>query len=927
MPKRLARMCVGRWWRRTGAGRPVAAVLAIVGSLLGVNAAKADGNPVWLQWFESRWQTVEYRMPDFFMAGYDQTWLPPVWRAADPTSAGYDCFDRFDLGSPNSPTAYGTEQDFRALVDEFHRAAGLVTVDLIMNHDSGRNGSQTFYDDGGYPGLAMRVGSDFWGDFHDGSHQSQAPQDPNYDLWTGDLVGLIDIAQEKNHLLIRQPIAPGNPQNIPAGTVRNKPNAANARFYPDTAGTPRSFVNPALPVGDPLRNVTLYPFDLTDPNAGDPVVENAASYLARSTRWMAEDVRVDGFRLDAAKHIPQWYWNNIWDSAVFQSRVDFAGNRVTPFSFGEIVDSNSFTRTYTRKDGFGNRDALDLNGAGQLRDLLNAGGFGSWQNVLNAHLDNQDDGLNNGSLGVMHVFSHDNGSAGDGGSKPPLPGPDRYALPENCYILFKGGPANIYYNSREFQDLYQFRGFWPREGNPTALGTAGGSINGDLVKLVQLSNGYARGEFTPINNTDPVNQSNADVLVFERRRNLGGGNYLGNCVVGVNDSYSSGVQFRSVVVSYPPGTRLRELTGNSENTTVDPSNQIPQTLVVDANRRVLLPVPNNRNVSGVAHHKGYVVYGQPAPSGTLSMVGASGSLAPDGANVASYRRRITPVDVVTGPTFTIRLLTTKTDPLDTAFDDFAAFRIDQGFRDFNGNGGVDFGSGDAYLPGYENFLTTFTPLHTNPTLSNGTYEQIINTDLLGEGLHYISVICFRNRPSNSDAIYTDFRGVIYVDRQPPAVTLEDAAVPIVTPINTFRVTTADRTVTRVHVLLNPPAGDPLTQVNAANQAARYDRFEWRRTMGGLRSGPNTVVVVAFEANGRSSVTSFMVTATTGSGDLNGDGQVTLDDLYLAYEVLASGQYVAAADVTADGQVTIADMRALETALRPSELDRMAKPQR
>ena len=36
-----------------------------------------------------------------------------------------------------------------------------------------------------------------------------------------------------------------------------------------------------------------------------------------------------------------------------------------------------------------------LNGAGQLRDLISGNGLGSWQNVLNAHLDNQD-GFNQG---------------------------------------------------------------------------------------------------------------------------------------------------------------------------------------------------------------------------------------------------------------------------------------------------------------------------------------------------------------------------------------------------------------------------------------------------------------------------------------------------------------------------------------------------
>ncbi len=912
--------------RRVRQPRAARLIIGLAGSVGLASGVRADSNPVWLQWFETRWDTIEYRMPDFFMAGYDQTWLPPPCKAADPTSPGYDCFDRFDLGSPEAPTAYGTEQAMRAMIDEFHRAGALVTVDIIMNHNSGRTNSQSFYDAGGYPGFALRVGADFWGDFHDGSTQSTNPNDPNYNLWEGDLVGLIDIAHGKNYQFIRQPATAGNPQNIPAGTVRNLPSPANRRFYPDLQGTPRSFVNPALPIGDPLRNVTLYPFNLADGTAGDPIVENQNAYLGRSTRWLVEDVRVDGFRLDAAKHIPQWFWNNVWDSYVFQSRISFAGNRVTPFSFGEVVDSNSFTQTYTRKDGFGNRDALDLNGAGQLRDLLNAQGLGSWQNVLSAHLDNQDDGFNNGSLGVNHVFSHDNGSLGTGGSAPPLPGADRYALPQNCYILFRGGPAIIYHNSREFIDMFTSRGFWPREGNPTALGSVGTSVNTDLVKLVNLSNSYARGEFTPINSTDPVNQSNADVLAFERRKNTGGGNYVGNCVVGVSDSYSNGVAFRSVLVSYPAGTRLREVTGNSEDPVIDPNNVIPQTLVVDSSRRILLPIPNNRNASGVAHHKGYVVYAQPAPSGTLSVNPVASTIPADGTSVPAYDRRLTPVDVVTNATFNLRLTTTKTDPLDNQFDDFAAFRIDHGFRDFNGNGSTDFPESDPYLPGYESFLTTSIPLHFNQALANGTYEQTISTGLLSEGYHYISVICFRNRAAGTDPIFTDFRKVIYVDRLPPVVTMPDAGSTLPGPVNTFRITTTDRTVVRTHLLVNP-VGDPIAQANAGNQAARHDRLEWRRSAGGLLAGANTLVVVAFEASGRSSATPFTFFTSAGNGDVTGDGAVTLEDLYAAYSLIAAGQYLAAADVNADGTVNTADVRGIETMLRPAELDRMAGSER
>ncbi len=101
--------------------------------------------------------------------------------------------------------------------------------------------------------------------------------------------------------------------------------------------------------------------------------------------------------------------------------------------------------------------------------------------LLNASVDNQDDGLNNGSQGVIHVFSHDNGSTGNGSSNPPIPGPELYGLPEHAYMLMRPGVGIVYHNGREAEEFYPQRGFWPREGNPTALGNP----NNDLVNLVR----------------------------------------------------------------------------------------------------------------------------------------------------------------------------------------------------------------------------------------------------------------------------------------------------------------------------------------------------------------------------------------------------------------------------------------------------------
>src|SRR5262249_36276561 len=150
---------------------------------------------------------------------------------------------------------------------------------------------------------------------------------------------------------------------------------------------------------------------------------------------------------------------------------------------------------------------------------------------------------------------------------------------------------------------------------------------------------------------------------------------------------------RSVQTSFAPGTRLWERTGNAVNPTVNvpsnPNDDIAQVLTTDANRRVLVKVPRNRNSLGVNHGRGYVVYAPLTPSGVLTLTNVASTIPADSASVPAWQRRLTAVDVIQADTFELQLTTTQADPLDPNTDDSAVFRIDGGYRDLNGNGVVD----------------------------------------------------------------------------------------------------------------------------------------------------------------------------------------------------------------------------------------------
>ena len=162
---------------------------------------------------------------------------------------------------------------------------------------------------GGYPGFVLSTASDTFGDFHDPSVSYTT------DSINGSLFGLIDIAQEKNIQLIRHPVAAGNPDNIPAGTIWNKPDPNNAQFYTDQGSG-------GIAMNDPNTGgaFTRYNFNLNNPLAGDAVKENATGLLMRNMQWMIQVIGVDGFRIDAARHMPTWVFN-YFDNAVFRTSL------------------------------------------------------------------------------------------------------------------------------------------------------------------------------------------------------------------------------------------------------------------------------------------------------------------------------------------------------------------------------------------------------------------------------------------------------------------------------------------------------------------------------------------------------------------------------------------------------------------------------
>ncbi len=855
--------------------------------ILSCAAAPGQGVPVTLQWFETSWRTMEDRTADAFMAGYQRVWTPPISKADGGATTGFDVFDRFDLGSPEAPTRYGTQAGFAAVVTEQDRAAIGTFVDLILNHNGFRdNNTPGFEAQGDYPGFVLTAPGAPFGDFH--APGPSCDSDPV----NCRISGLIDIAPESNHLYIRHPIDAGHPQNIPAGSLYDKPDAANRRFYPD--------------LSLPANAIGIHPFNLADPSAGDAVAENATGLLLRNVRWLLEVVGVDGFRIDAAKHLPDWVLRDFYDRHVWQrGKPSLTGGATTPYSFMELFDGSlAYHAGYVCKNGqgncntsggvSGNRDSLDFPLYFALRDMINADGFGNWSSVVNASVDGMFDGnANDGDFGVTFAEAHDE-------SVPP-PELDNLAY---AYLLTRSGSPLVYY-----QPFGCGTPCFPRPGRGDALGGPSGAT---ITTLVDIHNEYVRGAYLE-------RWIDGDVLIFERSN---------ACLVGLNDQRSGGYDTRTVQTSFAADTRLKELSGNAVDPDVDPMNDIFDVVTVQPDGKVTIRVPRNRSVTNVEHKKGYVVYGPFNPDGDLSLTNVATTLPPDPGpgepgEVPNGLRRLTPIEVIQADSFEVRLETTDADAGGDGEDDLAMLRLDAGM-DLNGNGQVDALDPSFVGYGYEDFLTQKVTLKSGGVeiggVQKGLYRQAIDATGLADGRHYLSVIAFRSRPVNSPPIFETWRKVILLDRGPPAMALAapSPGQPITSTLATISVRCLDRTATRVHLFLDQPPGTDVAELaNSAGQpglATAHDRDQFRRVFTGLTAGRHRLDVVAFESTRPDAgVTTFagiqvIIGGNDGMGDLTGDGRADNRDIFPFVNLLQAGnQFHPGADFNGDGVVEAGDV--------------------
>lgn len=112
-------------------------------------------NLTFMQYFEwhspddgEHWNHLSKNAEKLKKLGFDGVWLPPPTKADHPSNPGYAVYDVYDLGEfdqkGDTRTKYGTKNQLQNAIKACRDAGLLVYLDLVMNHKAGGDQTETF---------------------------------------------------------------------------------------------------------------------------------------------------------------------------------------------------------------------------------------------------------------------------------------------------------------------------------------------------------------------------------------------------------------------------------------------------------------------------------------------------------------------------------------------------------------------------------------------------------------------------------------------------------------------------------------------------------------------------------------------------------------------------------------------------------------
>ncbi|MGS4786304.1 alpha-amylase [Streptococcus sp. P25B114] len=270
-----------------------------------------------MQYFEwylpadhDHWNRLKNDAPHLKELGISHVWTPPAFKATGPDDVGYGIYDLFDLGEFDQkgtiPTKYGTKDEYLAAIHALNEQGIAVIADIVLNHKAGGDYQESFqvrrmnpdnrqeslsepYEIKGYTGYDFQGRNDVYNDFK-----------WHWYHFTG-----LDFDAAHNETGIYQIV-----------------------------GENKGWANQDQVDGE-HGNYDYLMFNDIDFKHPE-VVEHLKDWV----KWFIETTQVDGFRIDAAKHIGEDY---------IASFMEFVRQEIKPdlYAFAEYwKDSEADSQSY-----------------------------------------------------------------------------------------------------------------------------------------------------------------------------------------------------------------------------------------------------------------------------------------------------------------------------------------------------------------------------------------------------------------------------------------------------------------------------------------------------------------------------------------------------------------------------------------------------
>ena len=237
-------------------------------------------NGVMMQYFEwfvaddgKHWQRLKEDAKHLNEIGVTSVWIPPSFKATGTNDVGYGVYDLYDLGEFEQKgvvrTKYGTKEELKEAIDALHKYDIQVYADIVLNHKAGADETEKF--------LAVEVNPD---------DRNETVSDP-YEIegWTkftypGRQGNYSEFKWSWEHF---------------TGIDFNQANEKKAIYRIE--GKDKGWADDDK-VNNENGNYDYLMYADIDYNHPD-VIEETMKWA----EWFVKETGVDGFRLDAVKHI------------------------------------------------------------------------------------------------------------------------------------------------------------------------------------------------------------------------------------------------------------------------------------------------------------------------------------------------------------------------------------------------------------------------------------------------------------------------------------------------------------------------------------------------------------------------------------------------------------------------------------------------